>query len=222
MPQISRSILSLASTIPPGESARVVTTSPTTFRPERLIVSPGSFPPSRTRRALTWPLVTIGDALDRARRGVAGLLRVDLHAVHERREYLGPAEAASVEAARRTGDDELSWDDDGDPYVVVRTPCSRRERLLATSGPLSRASRWLSRVRIRWQEAQLGTLVVRDIKISGQPMFAHAALIPADLVSALPMDLATCTPGNSISIEVENRNRRACRLTMVLIGTIAR
>ena len=44
MSSISHSVLSLASTIPPGESARVVTTSLTTFRPERLIVSPGSFP----------------------------------------------------------------------------------------------------------------------------------------------------------------------------------
>ena len=217
MSSISSSVLSLMMVkIPPGESASVAAMPRTAFRPERLVVSPSSFRPSLTRRALTWPIVAIGDALDRARRGLAWLLRVDLRAVHERREYVNPAEIA-----RRAGEDDpsWSWDDDGDPYVVVRTPCRRRERLLAADGPLGRASRRLSRVRLRWQEAQLATLVVREIQISDRPMLAHGVAVPADLVSSLPLNLPTCMAGCRISIEVENRNRRECRLAMALIGT---
>lgn len=104
----------------------------------------------------------IGSVLGRVHRGLAKLLRVDIFAAHERREYV------SVEYAQ-THAEEVSWeyeswdqsekdedeaDSEGRPFILVPTPLNRRDRLLA---PLGRASRWLSQLRLRWQQAQLST-----------------------------------------------------------------
>lgn len=217
-----RSFLSLTATIPPDTTARVVAKLHTAFRPDRLFVSPHSFPLSLVRRAWTWPLVAIGHVLSRLHRGLVRLLRVDLHAAHERREYV------SVEYAR-THADEVSWEyaswdqaeGDGRPFILVLTPLDRRERLLA---PLSRASRGLSRLRLCWQQAQLSTLLVCDIAISQQSQFADgAAPLPADLFATTSIDLVnfkSCLVGQEIAVDVHNGNRRACQLMASLIGVI--
>ena len=83
-----KSILPLTATIPSGAIVRVSIKPRTTFRPERLLISPHSFPLSLARRVWTWPLVMIGNMLGRVHRGLAKLLHVDLHATHERREYV--------------------------------------------------------------------------------------------------------------------------------------
>lgn len=216
-----KSILPLTATIPPGATARVITKPRAAFRPERLLVSPHSFPLSLARRTWTWPLVAIGNVLSLAHRGLAKLLRVDLHAAHERREYV------SVEYAQTN---EVFWDEDeenedeseGRPFILVPTALNRRERLLA---PLGRAARRLSQIRLRWQQAQLATLLVCNITISKQPQFVDgAAPLPADLFAAPSIDTfvnfsaPSCMAGHEIEIDVHNGNRRECQLMMTLIG----
>ena len=226
-----RSILPLTATIPPGATARVTTRPRTAFRPERLLFSPHSFPLSLARRVWTWPLVVIGHVLGRVNRGLAKLLRVDLHATHERREYV------SVEYAQ-THAEEVSWEyaswdqdeqteaedeDEGRPFVLVPTPLNRRERLLA---PLGRASRWLSQLRLRWQLTQLSDVFVCGIKISGQSQLVDGASpLPADMFASSSIDafvnFASCAVSNSIEVEVHNGNRHECQLMATLIGISA-
>lgn len=223
-----RSILPLTATIPPGATVRVSTKPRATFRPERLLVSPHSFPLSLARRVWTWPLVVIGNVLGRVHRGLAKLLRVDLLAAHERREYV------SVEYAQAHPEEVVSWeytswdqgeedeDEDGRPFILVPTPLNQRERLLA---PLGRVSGWLSQLRLRWQQAQLSTVLVRNITVATQPQFvAGATPLPADLFATpsidtfMNFDAPSCMVGQEIEIDVHNGNRRECRLMMTLIG----
>jgi hypothetical protein len=144
-----RALMALMATIPPGATARMLSKPRVAFRPERLLISPQSFPLALARRVWTWPLVVIGHVLGRLHRGLAKLLRVDLYAAHEHREYV------SVEYAQAHAD-EVSWDQDEEtkdededrPFILVPTSLNRRERMLA---PLGRASRWLSQLRLRWQ-----------------------------------------------------------------------
>jgi hypothetical protein len=208
------SILSLTAAIPSGETAHLVATPNTAFRPERFVFSPSSFSLSLTRRAWTWPLIAIGSVLGRALNGFARLLRVDLHASHLRREY------TSVEYAM-THPDEVRWGDDGDddderPFVLITAPVSRRGRLLASLGKVFDR---LAQVRLSWQQAQLGSLIVRDVKISANSHFAHGTNgIPADMLTDLTFS-TTCMPDTKIEIVVHNMNRRGCRLVMAIIGT---
>ena len=215
-----RSILPLTATIPSGTTARITTRPRTAFRPERLLFSPHSFPLSLTRRVWTWPLVVIGNVLGRVNRGLTKLLRVDLHATHERREYV------SVEYAQTHAEEVVSWDgdeeseDEGRPFILVPTPLNRRERLLA---PLGRASGRLSQLRLRWQQAQLSDVFVCGITISGQSQLADSASpLPADMFASSSIDafvnFVSCAVGNSIEVEVHNGNRRECQLMASLIG----
>lgn len=221
-----KSILPLTATIPPGKAVCVRTKLRTAFRPERLLISPQSFPLSLVRRAWTWPLVTIGNVLSRVHRELAKLLCVDLLAAHARREYV------SVEYARaHVG--EATWDEnvddenenenenEGRPFILIRTPLNRRERLLA---PLGRAGRRLSGLRLHWQQAQIATLRVCNITIAKQAQFVGgAAPLPADLFSAfVNFNAPACMVGHEIEIDVHNGNRRECQLLMALIGTTAR
>lgn len=204
----------MTAAIPPDMGARVISMVYLRFRPERLIISPHSFPLSLTRRAWTWPLVAIGSVLIRAHRRLAKILRVDPCAPHERKEYMS-AEYAQTH--------EVCWDDDDDrPFVLVPTKLNRRERLLA---PLDRASRRLSQVRLRWQQAQLSTLTVCDITISGRSQFVDGQNpLPADMFATSQIDdfvnLGDCAVGQKIGIEVHNGNRRKCQLQMSFVGQI--
>jgi len=222
-----KSVLPLTATIPPDTTARVRAKLHTTFRPERLVISPHSFPLSLVRRAWTWPLVVIGHVLGRLHRGLAKLLRVDPYAAHERREYV------SVEYAQAHAD-EVSWEyaswdqdeeteDEGRPFVLVPTALNRRERLLA---PLGLASRRLSQLRLCWQQAQLATLLVCDITISSQSQFVDgAAPLPADMFATTSIDtfvnFKSCMVGQEIAVDVHNGNRRECQLLATLIGISA-
>ena len=221
---ILRSTLPLMATIPPGATARVSTKSRTAFRPERLLVSPHSFPLSLVRRVWTWPLVMIGNVLGRLHRGLAKLLLVDLHATHERREYvsLEYAQAHPEEVVSWDGDEESEDEDEGRPFILVPTPLNRRERLLA---PLGRVSGWLSQLRLRWQQAQLSTVFVCNITVAKRAQFVDGAPpLPADLFATPSIDTfvnfnaPSCMVGQEIEIDVHNGNRRECRLMMTLIG----
>jgi hypothetical protein len=214
----SVSVLPLTATIQPGTTARVNAKPSTAFRLERLLVSPHSFPPALARRMWTWPIIKIGNVLGRAHRGLAKLLRVDLRATHERREYVS-AEYAQTHEAYWDESEEDENDDDGRPFILIATPLNYRERLLA---PLGRASRRLSQLRLSWQQAQLATLIVRNITISKQPQFVVSTPpLPADLLALTNFNFSTCTGGHEIEIEIHNRNRRACQLMMSLIGISA-
>jgi hypothetical protein len=229
-----RSVLPLTATIPPGATARVLAKPRVAFRPERLVVSPHSFPLSLVRRAWTWPLVVIGHVLGRLHRGLAKLLRVDLYAAHERREYVSVEyaqahadevswEYASWDQDEETKDEETEDEDEGRPFILVPTALDRRERLLA---PLGRASRWLSQLRLRWQQAQLATLLVCDITISSQSQFVDgAAPLPAEMFATTSIDtfvnFKSCMVGQEITIDVHNGNRRACQLLAAFIGISA-
>jgi hypothetical protein len=234
-----KSIIPLTATIPPGTTACVSTKPRSGFRPERLLVSPHSFPLSLERRMRTWLPVTIGSLLGRVHRGLAKFLHVDLHATHTRREYVS-VEYAQTHAEEvfwgrvwppmRSSAEYTLWDQskendeesEGRPFILVQTPLNRRERLLA---PLGRASRRLSQIRLRWQQAQLATLLVRNIIISNQPQFVDGtAPLPADLFAAPSIDISmnfnapSCMVGHEIKIDVHNGNRRECQLMMTLIG----
>lgn len=221
----TRSVLHMTDTIPPGQTVAMIALLRTAFRPERLVISPASFQLPWVRRAWTRPLVATGGALSRVHRGIARILRVDLHAARERQEFV------SMEYARAHPEEVVSWGDeddddssdgDGRPSIHVPIPLSRRERLLA---PLGRASAWLPQVRRRWQEAQLSTLRVCSITIAGQPQLVSGAELSASLFSAAmigdsPVRLGpSCAAGHEIRIEVRNDNRRACQLMVALIGT---
>lgn len=222
-------------TIPPGSIRRVISTPLTAFRPERLLVSPQSFPLPLLRRVWTWPLVKGGNALLRVQRGLAKLLRVDLYAARERREYV------SAEYAREHVD-EVSWDEAdeeawdvedeavladafeaillGRPFVTVPIPLSRRARALDRLG---RSVKWLRECGLRWQCVQLSTLIVHNIIISDRPQFAKGAPLPADMLAAPVMggfvNMPSSGAGHAIEVHVENRNRRECRLVMSFVGT---
>lgn len=212
----SRSFLPMTATIPPGATARMIAKPRMAFRPERLIVSPHSFRLSLARRAWTWPLVAIGSMLGRVRRGLARLLRVDLYAPHERREYVS-AEYAQAH--------EVCWDDDDEhdrPFILISTPPGRRGRLLASLG---RASSRLSGLRLDWQHRQLHTLVLRDVRISKRSQIVDgAAPLPVGMLADFSIDaflrFNTCTVGDDIEINVHNGSGRECRLLMTLIGII--
>lgn len=212
-----RSMLPLTAAITPGATAHLRAKPPSVFRPERLIVSPHSFPLPLVRRVWTWPIVTTGQVLARVHRVLAKLLQVDLYAAHERRQYVG------VEYTRMHPEEVVSWDEDaedeseGRPFIWVQAPLNRRERLLALLG---RAQRHLSQLRLRWQQKQLSTLRVCNITIAKQSQFGTP--MPADLFgpSITPMDFNAppCIPGHEIEITVHNGNRRKCQLMMTLIG----
>ena len=223
-----RTQLPLTATIPSGTTVRLIARSRSAFRPERLLVSPLSFPLSLARRAWTWPLVAIGSVLVRAHRGLAKLLRVELHATLARPEYVS-AEYARAHPEEVSWDgEEVSWDGDEDsaegrPFVLVSTPLSRRERLLVS---LSRAAERLSQVRLWWQLTQLSTVLVRDVAISRRPPLVDSAPpLPADMFAApaigsfVSFSALSCRPGDEIEIEVHNGNRRECRLAMTVDGS---
>jgi hypothetical protein len=211
----------MSAVIAPGKRAIVTVKPRTAFRPERVVISAASFPLSRRRRVWTKPLVVVGVGLGRAHRAIARLLRVDLRAPREQREYIDgdPEDDEYRDAIAMPG--SYYYDDDEDRYYrEIPIPLSRRERFLA---PISSAARRLSNVRVHWQQEQLGTLLICQITISKQPMLADAAPLPADMFSTSAvdnfLDLGTCTDGHEIAIEIENNNRRECRLAMALIGT---
>jgi hypothetical protein len=213
----------MTAVIPPGKRAIVTVKPRTAFRPERVVISAASFPLSRRRRVWTKPLVVIGSGVGRAHRALARLLRVDLHAPREQREYIDgdPEDDEYRDAIAMPGD--YYYDDDEDRYYrETPLPLNRRERFLA---PIGNTARRLSGVRVRWQQEQLGTLLICQITIAKQPMLADAGPLPADMFSTSAidnfLDLGTCTDGHEIAIAIENTNRRECRLAMALIGTTA-
>lgn len=192
--------------------------------------SPQSFPLPLLRRVWTWPLVKAGNAMLRVQRGLAKLLRVDLYAARERREYVS-AEYAQEHADEVSWDeaDEEAWDVEdeavladafeaitaGRPFVMVPIPLNRRACVL---DQLGHVVGWLRECGLRWQRVQLSTLIVHDIKINAQSL-------PADMFAAPAMDgfvnMASSGAGHSIEVHVENRKQRECRLVMSLIGTSA-
>jgi len=220
-----RSVLHLTCTIPSDTTARVRVKTYAAFRPERLIISPHSFPLSLARRVWTWCPDTIGHVLSRLHRRLAKLLRVDLYAAHERREYVS-VEYALAHAEKT---EYASWDhdeqaeDEGRPFILVPTPLNRRERLLA---PLGRAARQLSQLRRDWQQAQLSTLSVCDITISSQSQFVDgAAPLPADMFASPSIDtfvnFMSCGTGQEITVDIHNGNPRVCQLMASFIGSSA-
>ncbi len=217
-----RSTLPMTATIPPDTTARVKARLRVAFRPERLLVSPHSFPLSLTRRAWTWPLVAIGRVLGRVHRGLAKLLRVDLFAVHERREYVSVAyaQAHTEEVSWEYASEEDEDEGEGRPFILIPTPLPRRERLLA---PLDRVARRLSWLRRDWQQAQLATLLVCNITIASRSQFVEgAAPLPAEMFATRSIDtfvsFGACRAGDEIEVDVHNGNRRACQLQMTLLG----
>lgn len=100
--RMRRAVLPMTAEIPPGTTARVTGRPTSAFRPERILISEGSFPIPWARRAWTWPLVHLGRGLHRAHRGLARLLRVDLIAPRER--WLPVSKAFAL-----AHPDEVSW-----------------------------------------------------------------------------------------------------------------
>lgn len=214
-----RQVLPMSAVIPPGERRTVTTKPGSAFRPERLVISPHSFPLTRLRKAWTAPLVVVGSWLGRAHRALARLARVDLHAPREHIEYVDDEHEPEPESAERVDfEAEHLYDADEDRYYqAIPIPFSRRERLLL---PIGRAARRLAGVRMRWQEAQLATLRIYNITISRQ---SHTLDLTGDIFAANAFDaaleLGACTEGHEIAIAIENGNRRECRLVMAMIGT---
>lgn len=216
-----KTVLGLKAVILPGTTIRVISKPQAAFRPERLVISPHSFPLSLTRRLWTWPIVTLGNVLGRLHRGLARLLRVDLYAVSKHREYVSMIFA-------QANAEEVTWDDDeGDnkdrPYILVQTPLNRSARLLA---PLGRVSQHLSRLRLRWQQTQLSTLIVNNITISKHSQFVDGpSALSADLFSSSSIETFvnynTCRAGHEIAIDVHNGNRRECQLEVTFVGMAA-
>jgi hypothetical protein len=219
----NRAFLSLTATIPPGETAHVRIKVQVPFRPGRLVISPQSFPPSLGRRLWTWLPVKIGNALGRMHRGLARLLHVDLYATHVRREYV------SLEYMRAHPQEMADWhmseepeDETEDrPFVLVSIPLNRRERLLA---PSRGAAKYLSQLRLRWQQAQLSTLLIQDITVSQQSQIVEGgSSLPADLFATFAIDafvnFSSCPAGHEVTIEIYNGNRRKCQLVGAFIGT---
>jgi hypothetical protein len=210
-----RKALSMSAEIGPGKHTVVTAEPRETFRPERVLISPNSFPLPRWRLAWTWLPFTIGNGLGRAHRSIAKLLRVDLHAEHERREYL-PDNYEGGET------DEIFYDygeDDGRYYRLVAIPLNRRERFLA---PIGRVADRLSRVRTSWQLRHLAMVSIRNVTISKHPLMAPGSVLPADMfthaVDAF-VSFEPCKEGSKIEIEIANGSPRACQLVMSLIGT---
>ena len=205
----------MSAVIPPGKGAWVTARPHQMFRPERITISPNSFPVPLPRQIWTWPLVALGSALTRVHRKLVRVLRVDPHAVHERHE---PVDDAYV------GDDAIEkYDNDYDElrrYRVVPIPFTFRERML---GPLGRAAAWLAGIRLRWQQHHLGFLTITNVMINARPALNEDAKLSADLFAAPAIDsfvsFEPCKAGRDITITIENGSRRECRLSMAIFGT---
>lgn len=231
--------MSISQPIPPGASGIVVATPQELFRAERVLVSPSSFPLPWYRLAWTWPAITTGTWIGRAHRVIARWLRVDLHASHERREYIDePTEAEIAAAEPRDERLDVAHDDgDGDGgvteiftefdgeqdryYRIVEIPLSRRERFLR---PIGRLAGRLSRVRTSWQMRHLAMVSITNVKISAVPIVAPGNALPADMFAGATDALVSfepCKAGSKIEVEVANGSPRACQVVMSLIGTAA-
>lgn len=209
----------MSAVIPSGKHT-VITASPKmTFRPERVVISPNSFPLSRWRAIWTWPLVVIGAGLGRAHRAIARLMRVDLYAPRERREYVdNEPDSESVERVDFEADHFYDADE-GRYYQVTPIPLNRRERFLA---PIGRAADRLAGVRVRWQLSQLAFVFIRNVTISARALLADS--LPSDMFASSAIGSfvnfgETCAAGHDIAIEIGNDSLRECRLVMALIGT---
>jgi hypothetical protein len=206
-----RHVLPLTATIPPGARAIVTATLRSAFRPERLTISPLSFPVPAWRRFWTWPFVHVGSALRHGHRALARLLRINLYALHERHELVGDDYA---------GEDVIEDEDDGLRYRVIQIPLNLRERFLRR---VDRAAHLLGDIRLRWQYAHVGRLVICDITINAKSGLKQAGALPADLFATASGDsfvaFETCPAEHDISVEIENGSQRECQLLAMLIGT---
>jgi hypothetical protein len=206
-----RSALPLRAAIPPNVRAVVTAKLRTGFRPERLTISPESFPVPALRRAWTWPLVKVGRALGRGHRALAKVMCVDLYADHERRVPVGDDEPDG---------DDIHKDGDGNRYRVVDVPLNRRERILA---PIYHLSRRLSDVRLRWQLNHVAMLAIHQITIESVPQMAEDGTLPADLFASPVIDqfvtFDSCVKDKEITVEISNGSGRTCHLKAALIGS---
>ena len=230
IPRAQRQVLPISAVIPSGKTAIVTAKPRSAFRVERITISPQSFPLSLARRAWTWPLVVIGGLFGRVHRRIAKLLRVDLYAPREQREYIEHTQDIDVgdlEAAQDRGyvitpsGDEVFYDEDLDGYYrIVPIPLNQRERFLA---PIGRDARRLGGVRLAWQNAQLAYLTIDNVTVGKASQFAQAGALPADMFATNAIDtfvsFDSCAIGQEIAIEISNGNSRECRLMMALIGT---
>ena len=214
---MNRATLPLMATIPSGTRAAVTARLFTDFRPDRFTISPQSFPLPAPRRLWTWPLVKAGRALRRGHRVLAKALRVDLYADHERREYIADHEGLDAESYEFP---DVHQDEDGLWYRVVAIPLNRRERFL---GPIDRAARRLSDVRLRWQLGHVAFLTIHDITVAARSQMTENGALPADLFAAPAIDqfvtFKPCAGVHDIAVTIENGSQRTCHLVAAFIGT---
>lgn len=230
LPEITRSngaskmVMALGVVIPPGrEGTCVVWPKRGAFRPDRVVVSPESFPVPVARRAWTWPAVAAGRILARAHRALARALRVDPHAPRERRVYLAPGQLsyeADPELEVQIDDEDEEPDGSVRRFVTVPVQRSRSERALDLIGHAARA---LSQTRLRWQEQHLAKVVISEIRIGGTPQLAGAGAVPVSLLNSASagesfLSLQTCATGSDICVSVVNGSTRTCELKMAMIG----
>ena len=208
----ARQVLNVSGELAPGERRTLVAKPTDAFRPERLVIAHGSFRVPRWLRALTWLPGKLGRSLGRAHVALARLLRVDLTGLHSTR--LEPL--TELEADAYIG--EVAYDADDRPCRVVPVPPTLRDRALR---PLGAGARALRDVRVRWQQRQLGKLVVHNILVGKRRQLAGDPL-PAALFStnAFGNDLAleTCALGGEIGVDIENDGKRSCHLAMAFVG----
>ena len=213
---MTRSALPLRAVIPRGMRAVVTARPYQAFRPDRLTISPESFPVPALRRLWTWPLVKAGRALRRGHRVLAKALRVDLYASHERREYIADHEGLD---ASDYEDPDIHEDEDGMRYRVVAIPLNRRERFLE---PIGRVARRFSDVRLRWQLGHVALLTIHDITVSNRSAMTERGALPADLFAAPAIDqfvtFDSCAAQHDIAVTIENGSQRTCHLVAAFIG----
>ena len=234
-----RHVISMTAPIPPGMSAAVTATLAKAFRPERLIISPGSFSLTRWHRLRTWPAVTVGRWIVRASRALGDLLRVDPDAARERREYVDAQEAIDSEEHLYVeyadgGDDEYEppdLDEDGDVverkplaagdryFRYVAIPFNRRERIALSLGRLGVR---LRDMRLRWQQHQVGHLFITNIRVGNASQLAYQGSLPGDLFASAAIDTFVgfdqVAAGGQLVVDITNTSAHDCRLAMAVIG----
>lgn len=213
----SRSMLPFSATIPSGKIAEIVAKPREAFRPERILISPHSFAVPALRRFWTWPILKVGSLLTRTHRGLVRLLRVKPTVPKERHERVDDDYVTPEGVEEDIFEDEY----DGHRYRRIVVPLNLRERFLGT---LSRAATYLTRMRLRWQEEQLGYLTITDVKIGSRAAMESIGPLPGDMFAAGTLDNfvtfgAPCAAGHDITITIKNDSPRECGLLMTIIGT---
>jgi hypothetical protein len=206
-------ILPLSGELAAGERRVLVAHPSAAFRPHRLVISSASFYVPMWLRALMWLPMLLGRALGRGQRALERVFDVDtLRLPRMRLEPMSDADADSYIG-------ELAYDDNDAPCRVVELPMSPTERVLRALGGMARRLAWL---RTRWQERQLGSLVIYGMRSGGRQQMTAGTPVTADFFAPGAYDtnlsLDTCSDTGGLELDIENRGRRPCNLYASFVG----